>query len=136
MRPISTRLLLLACLAATPASGVGLPAQPSTAVAIDSSMALSGDQLSALSQAALAGDPDAAFRMFLNFALPGDARDTANRWLRIAAENGHPIAQYNLWFQLKDSKDGDDRRRSIFWLRRSAQAGYAPATKELRSDAE
>ncbi len=90
--------------------------------------------LAKLERQALLGDAKAAYRLLGNAALagkPGTNDDTAF-WLAIAAENGHPIAQYNLGAKLLGEADPRDRVRAEYWLSRAAKAGDASAAQLLK----
>jgi len=59
--------------------------------------------------------------------------DGSSYWTLIAGENGNAVAQYNAWAELSDSRSSaDDKRRAVFWLRKSAVQGDSDAIRELR----
>jgi TPR repeat protein len=102
-------------------------------VAADDSRAISPAERAKLEQQALLGDAKAAYRLLGNAALaaaPG-AGD-ASFWLAVAAENGHPIAQYNLGAMLLGHADARERVRAEYWLARAAKAGDASAAQLLK----
>lgn len=102
-------------------------------MAIDEGFAISSAQLPEMEAAALDGDSSAAFRLSLHFSSGGAASEqSAKFWRLIAAENGNPVAQYNIWFLTRGSSDPLERKRAIFWLRRSADSGFADAQRELK----
>jgi TPR repeat protein len=78
------------------------------------------------------GDGEAAHRLSLHYAAIDD-RARADRWLRTAAELGEPVAQYNLWFTLREHQDCGARREAQAWLQRAADQGYEAARSELAS---
>jgi TPR repeat protein len=80
---------------------------------------------------ALLGDAKAAYRLLGDSATAGNAEDTAF-WLEVAAENGHPIAQYNLGAKLLGSADPRLQVRAEYWLSRAAKAGDRAAEQLLR----
>lgn len=70
------------------------------------------------------GDPDAAFRLYAHYTSgSGSSEKESERWLEIAAENGHKGAQYNYWAAHKDSKDDVLKARADYWLCKAAAAG-------------
>lgn len=101
-------------------------------IAIDDGMRLDDDGLGELQIAGAKGDPDAAFRLSLHYSAGGNAASAgARRWRLIAAENGHPVAQYTIWFRDHKSSDPIEKARAWFWLERSATAGYPRAVQVL-----
>ncbi|MGO1068700.1 hypothetical protein [Lysobacter sp. CA199] len=52
-------------------------------------------------------------------------------WTQIAAENGDALCQYNLALILLGKKRQHDRVRAVFWLKKSAQSGFALAKDVL-----
>lgn len=101
-------------------------------IAVDEGFALPAAAMDCLRAAAVSGHPEAAFRLALHYssgsnASPGDSR----YWLLIAAENGHAVAPYNIWFADHESLDGVARARALFWLEKSAERGVARAKEKL-----
>ncbi|WP_155844836.1 hypothetical protein [Arenimonas oryziterrae] len=79
---------------------------------------------------ALSGDKDAAFdlaREAMNVSPP-----LSRCWLVVASENGHAIAQYNLWATLRHSSDSRDMSRAVFWLDKSADQGFDRAVNDRK----
>lgn len=77
-----------------------------------------------------AGDPNAAFRVYLHYISAENQHERAI-WLQRAAELGHPTAQYNLWFDLRESPLCTDRALALSWLEKSAAQGVALAKGKL-----
>lgn len=84
-----------------------------------------------LSQAK-AGDATAAFRISLHY-LSLENQQQREYWLLRAAELGHPIALYNLWFNLRNSPICADRLAALAWLEKAAAQGE-PDTKRKLDD--
>jgi len=87
-----------------------------------------------LEREALLGDAKAAYRLLGNAALSGAAgtASDARFWLTVAAENGHPVAQYNLGAMLLGHADPRDQVRAEYWLSRAARSGDASAALLLK----
>ena len=82
-----------------------------------------------LSQAK-AGDATAAFRVSLHY-LSLENQQEREYWLQRAAELGHPIALYTLWFNLRNSPVCADRLTALAWLEKAAAQGEPDAKSEL-----
>ncbi len=95
---------------------------------------MAAGELAKLEHEALLGDAKAAFRLLQNTASAdkGSANPDAMRWLTVAAENGHPIAQYTLGAKLLGGADPRDRVRAEYWLSRAAKAGDESAAQLLK----
>jgi TPR repeat protein len=78
------------------------------------------------------GDGEAAHRLSLHYAAIEDPAH-ADRWLRTAAELGERVAQYSLWFKLREQRDCATRREAHASLKRAADQGYEAARSELAS---
>jgi hypothetical protein len=107
--------------------------------AADDARAISPADQAKLERQALLGDAKAAYRLLGNAALgstpgAGAAPGTgdASFWLAVAAENGHPIAQYNLGAMLLGHADPRDRVRAEYWLALAAKAGDTSAAELLK----
>jgi hypothetical protein len=86
--------------------------------------------------AAQAGDPRAAYRMGMAClkGAEGQPKDLgeARRWLRVAAEAGHPEAMVELAGLLAWNLGGlRDPDGAAIWLRRAAEAGHEGARTRL-----
>ena len=88
--------------------------------------------LSQLMQKTDRGDAEAAFRISLHFS-SADNPQQYQAWARRAAELGHAIAQYNVWFSLRESAACPDRLEALAWLEKSAAQGAREATEKLQS---
>ena len=94
--------------AAGPIGGDANVAVASTATVFD----LSPDEKSALSERALAGDSEASFRLAEFYMLAGGDGDPnlndehdrreERRWLKLAAQQGHPVARSNYAISLAE----------------------------------
>lgn len=106
--------------------------QDNQASAVDEGFAISADRLSELKEIAADGNGQAALRLSLHYSsgINSSAKD-AEFWRIVAAENGEPVAQYNIWFLMHESTDPLERRRALFWLKKSAEGGFVEAKHEL-----
>ena len=57
--------------------------------------------------------------------------EVAKVWLRKAADQGYPPAQYQLG-KLLASKFNKDYSNALVWLQKAQDNGYEPATGEIR----
>lgn len=110
------------------------PPQPEeidpNAQSIDSGFLLSTEEEKDLQLRADSGDRDAAFRLSFHFISAGN-QEKAKHWQLVAAKKGHPVAQYNLWVELKDKKDCASMREALDWLEAAAEGGEKEAQGEL-----
>ena len=128
MRQVS-RVLVLGLLTT---SIVRAPAGASSAD--ESRYQIPPDQVAKVEREALLGDAKAAHRLFGRAALSGapvDSKETTF-WLTVAAENGHPVAQYNLGAMLLGRADRREQVRAEYWLARAAKAGDESAARLLK----
>jgi TPR repeat protein len=96
-------------------------------------LVLRSDEVAKLSDEAWAGSGEAALKLSVYYANVKVDFDRSSYWTLIAAENGNAVAQYNAWAELSDSRSSaDDKRRAVFWLRKSAVQGDSDAIRELR----
>lgn len=93
---------------------------------------LSGDEIRALQDQALKGSPESALRLHLFYEFVRLDFAESLHWVRIAAENGDPVGQYNLGFKLRNDPDPRNRIRARFWLERAAKNGDSLAAKLLK----
>lgn len=104
---------------------VGAPAPDLEGQAHGRDAALSNVEEGALLKLA-ARNADAAFRLSIHYeATSADAR--AQRWRATAARLGHPIAQYNAWYEQRLRMECVPMREALRWLEKSAAAGHAAA---------
>ncbi|MHB8068856.1 MAG: SEL1-like repeat protein [Desulfobaccales bacterium] len=92
---------------------------------------LSEAEVEVLKNKALGGAPEPAFRLSLFYEFYKRDYKESNFWEVIAAENGHPIAQYNLAARLTDDPDPRNRQRARFWLERAAKSGDKNIVKKV-----
>jgi len=120
----------LACLCASQAAA----AQTDTAheVNLNQSLVLTAKQQQALAVEAMRGSGEAAMKLFLFYGFVALNPTEEHRWVVIGAENGDPVAQYNLYTDLANSDDELEKQRAIFWLRKAAAAGDEDAKGELK----
>lgn len=97
-----------------------------------SSLTLRPDEVIKLSDEGWNGSGEAALRLSLYYGSVKLDLDRSEYWTTIAAENGNAVAQYNVWVQLSESSNADDKKRAIFWLKKSAKQGYSDAKLELQ----
>ncbi|NII72722.1 TPR repeat protein [Dyella sp. SG562] len=97
-----------------------------------SSLNLRPDEVIKLSEDGWNGAGEAALRLSMYYASVKLDLDRSDYWMTIAAENGNAVAQYNVWARLSESSNADDKKRAIFWLRKSAMQGDPDARLELQ----
>ncbi|MDF3983697.1 hypothetical protein P3W24_12240 [Luteibacter sp. PPL201] len=116
----------LACHAAV---AHGAPDQP---VNLNQNLVLTPQQRQTLAVEAMRGSAEAASRIsvFYGFVLLNPMEE--RRWALIAAENGDPVAQFNVYEDFMNNDTALDRERALFWLRKSAAAGYKDAQEKLK----
>jgi TPR repeat protein len=92
------------------------------------------DELERCRQAAERGDAEAQYhlgRQCVEGALNADPREAA-KWFRLAAEQGHAGAQFELARNLcYDNDDDDDDAEAFEWWRKAAEQGHVEAIFEL-----
>lgn len=126
MRVIYFTLLLATMMTA------GCAAAQDRPIAVDEGFSLSTDTREEMRIQAAKGDAEAAFRLSLHYSSgSGASAEEARFWRQIAAENGHAVAQYNIWFLDQKSSDVVLRERAHFWLRKSAASGFEDAKRQL-----
>lgn len=101
-------------------------------VNLNQDLALTKQQLQTLAVEAMSGSSKAASKIsvFYGFVLLNPMEE--RRWALIAAENGDPVAQYNVYEDFVNNDTALDRERALFWLRKSANAGYKDAQEKLK----
>lgn len=87
-----------------------------------------GAEINDLIARATSGDPDAQYALAATLSRAG-RRDDAGRWLRAAADGGHPDALYTLATGRLNSADGAHEAAPL--LRRAAEKGSASARRLL-----
>jgi hypothetical protein len=91
---------------------------------------LRGDALAEVKRRAEQGDRDAAFRLAGHY-MSAEDREQEARWMEQAAKLGHPVAQYNVWFDLSGSTDCRVMRQALQWIEASAAGGFEDAVKQV-----
>ena len=91
---------------------------------------LDEEQLAHLVDQGQQGNAQAAFRVGFHYS-SADQPELHHKWSRQAALLGHPVAQYNEWFLLRQSSSCADRKEALEWLRKSAAQGDSDALREL-----
>ncbi|MDR6887097.1 MULTISPECIES: tetratricopeptide repeat protein [Variovorax] len=95
------------------------------------SAALGAQEQAVLVAKAESGDSEAAFRLSkYHHFVHQDGRGQGRRWLRRAAEGGHPVAQYNLAVVLQ--MDGAFLAEAARWAREALKNGDADAGRLLQ----
>jgi TPR repeat protein len=97
---------------------------------------LTDNEVQRLADEALGGTAEGAFRLYLFFELVKGDHLEALFWLQIAAENGHPIGQYNFGGMLRKDPDPRNRQRARFWFERAAENGVSGASERLKEISE
>ena len=101
-------------------------------IAVDEGFSLSVKDINLKKVEAAKGNAEAAFRLSLHYSSGINASaEEARFWRQVAAENGHAVAQYSIWFFDHESQDAFSRERAVFWLRKSAASGFEDAKKQL-----
>ena len=127
-------IVMLLCSCATQTKSIPEPKAPSvitdSPICVSCGFLLSPAELSQLRGSAASGDSQAAFRVALHYGSDNNHQEQL-RWLNIAADMNHPVAQYNLWFILKDSMDCASREEAVRRLRQAAANNQAEALQAL-----
>lgn len=81
---------------------------------------ISDEEIQILEKKATNGDKNSAFKLYQYHMFVSLDQDLEFKWLEIAAENGHPIAQSNLadLFFTQGNKE-----KAIFWAERAHRNG-------------
>ena len=130
-------IALVTAVAACQTSRVVLPPPPEEpAIIFDKPICtscgwlLTKSHIDTLTKLAADGSSTAAFRLALHYSSADN--DQQNKiWMLRAAELGHPIAQYNVWFSLHDSTSCADQLNALSWLEKSAGKGFHAAIQKL-----
>ncbi|MBB3229175.1 TPR repeat protein [Luteibacter sp. Sphag1AF] len=101
-------------------------------VNLNQSLFLTPKQRTALAVEAMRGSGESAWKISLFFGFIALSPVEQHRWAVIAAENGDPRAQYQLYLDVADTDPELDKMRGEFWLRRAAAAGEANAQDDLK----
>jgi TPR repeat protein len=99
---------------------------------LNQSLVLNAKQQQALAVEAMRGSTEAATKLFLFYGFVALNPTEEHRWVVVGAENGDPVAQYNLYKDLINSDDDLDKLRAEFWLKKAAAAGDSRAKSELQ----
>jgi len=122
-------VVTLACLGASKA--VTAQADTTQEVNLNQSLVLTAQQQQTLAMEAMRGSGEAATKLFLFYGFVALNPTEEHRWVVIGAQNGDPVAQYNLYKDLIRSDDDLEKQRAEFWLRKAAAAGDKDAKDEL-----
>lgn len=89
---------------------------------------ISDEEIHILEEKATNGDKNSAFKLYQYHMFVSLDHDLEFKWLKIAAKNGHPIAQFNLadLFFKQDNKE-----KAIFWAKKAHRNG-AKLPEELK----
>lgn len=93
---------------------------------------IKNSELSKIKREAYNGAADAAFRLYQYYDFVRLDYKEGMYWLTVAAENGHPVAQYNLARRLLDDQDKLKKQRARFWLKKLAEKGDHDAVEMLK----
>lgn len=143
---MNVRLALMLCTAASAFAVVAgpdpthtLPPPPDEPEAVTDSATciscgglLEDAELDQLQRDATHGDSQAAFRVAFHYA-SADNPAQHQVWMRRAAMLGHPIAQYNMWFALRDSDECSEQHEALAWLEQSGDQGVDGAKEQLQA---
>lgn len=96
--------------------------QMSNPVSTGNIYSLSQNEIDFLIKKANQGNKDAAFKLYEYYSLSALNDQLAHKWLLKAAQDGHPIAQYNLAvFLLQKGKKSD----AAFWAKKAYGNGVS-----------
>ena len=101
-------------------------------VNLNQDLVLTQQQRQTLAVEAMRGSAEAATRISVFYGLVLLNPMEERRWALIAAENGDPVAQFNVYEDYMNNDTALDRERALFWLKRSAAAGYKDAKEKLK----
>jgi TPR repeat protein len=93
---------------------------------------LAKNQIAQVTTRALEGSGDDALslsRYYSNVKLDLDA---ALKWAIVGAENGNANCMYTAYAFLEKRESDEDRRRSVFWLKKAVSLGYKPAIEHQK----
>ena len=96
------------------------------------SLAIPEGDIEALKLAALGGESSAAKRLYEHYSVASVQYEEGNKWLRICAENGDVVCEYNYGFILTKSTESEERVRGKYWLNVAAKHGSDRAVEYLR----
>lgn len=96
------------------------------------SLAIPENDIEALRLAALGGEPSAAKRLYEHYSIASVQYEEGNKWLRICAENGDVVCEYNYGFILTKSAKDEERIRGKYWLNEAAKHGSDRAIEYLK----
>ena len=89
---------------------------------------LSESEIPPLAASAIAGDATSAFRLYQHFAFSMIKPEVALKWLMIASELNHPVAQHNYAFHFYTNGDFTSAQ---YWARRALNNGNSAASDLL-----
>jgi TPR repeat protein len=100
---------------------------------MNSGLEIPEGELPNLEKAALDGDGAAALRLAQYYGFANVNRSEELYWLTISAEDGNPVGQYSLGFELA-TRERSDRNlaRAVFWLRKAKAAGVPIAPEFVK----
>jgi TPR repeat protein len=101
-------------------------------ICINESFVIDKKNIHKLELEALKGSPKIAFKLYQYYDFIELDHTIGFYWLNIAAENGHPIAQYNLATELFEGSDLKNKTRAQFWAKMAAQNGVREAIELLK----
>lgn len=96
------------------------------------SLAIPENDIDALRLAALGGEHSAAKRLYEHYSIASVQYEEGNKWLRICAENGDVVCEYNYGFILTKSAKDEERIRGKYWLNEAAKHGSDRAIEYLK----
>jgi len=119
-------------------------AERTSPIMLNADLNIPKEELPQLNREALLGSQEAAFRLSRFHEFVKLDYKSSEYWISIAAENGHPVSQYNYAFFLssdrlakvlgRDSAEERerDRQRAVYWYRMAARNGVEEAVRALR----
>ncbi|MHC1725691.1 MAG: tetratricopeptide repeat protein [Syntrophobacteraceae bacterium] len=81
---------------------------------------------------ALAGSPGSAMRLYLYYEHVKPDQVESRYWLRIAAQNGDPMGQFEFAHLLASGPEQRNQQRARFWFEHAAQNGNEKAVEALK----
>lgn len=123
-------VIAMCCLVGLGAGMVGCGSPHS--ITLNEGAYLSGSERLKLERLAVSGDAEAAARVSAYYEMYDGDLTLAEKFLRMAAEGGLVVSQYNLGMTLlSKSASGKERTEAKYWFQKAADNGFQPAVKKL-----
>jgi len=106
--------------------------QSSSTAPTNESALLTPDERQRLEIEAARGGADAAFKLYEYFEYGVADKISAVKWLRVAAEKGHVVAQFNLGYLLAQGEKAAELKEAKKWLLLAEAGRFQRATAALK----